>query len=189
MRAPARRTDHIFVRVANGLGAVNETIGVFARNAAGALLAVMTLIVMIGVVSRYGFNASIPWSEEISKTLMVWTAFLVAPWGYRHGAHVSIDLFADAMGHRARAAVESLLTIAVLWVAIVFLGESLALIERGMKGRLATVPVPTGVVYTIIPVSLAMLIGVGVETLLRGLYALQTGESAEVVPPVHRREA
>lgn len=75
--------------LAHRLGRINEAIGAVGRNSAGALLVAMTIIIMIQIISRYIFNNSISWSEELSKSLMVWTAFLVAPWAYRHGANVS----------------------------------------------------------------------------------------------------
>ena len=57
-----------------------------------AASALMIGIVTAQVFLRYGFNASIDWSEEISRLLFVWCMFLAIPLGIREGAHVGLEL-------------------------------------------------------------------------------------------------
>ena len=161
--------------VVDGLGFVNAWIGRVGRAGAGAILAVMLAVIMLQVISRYVFNNSLSWTEELSKSLMVWTAFLVAPWALRTGANVGIDLFVEALPKRARFAVELAITALILWILVVLLGESLGFVERGMTSRMATLPLTTGFVYAIIPVSLAASILAGVEMGLRQLRELAVG--------------
>jgi TRAP-type C4-dicarboxylate transport system permease small subunit len=170
--------------VTRPLGAVNEFIGVAGRNLAGLVLVAMTATIFIQVVSRYGFNNSIAWSEELSKSLMVWTAFLVAPWAYRHGANVSVDLFVEAVPLRVQAAIRIIVNIFVVWIVIVFFLESLAFVERGMQSRVATLPIRTGVFYAVLPASLFAMALTGAELLLRDLYAVVTG-GKDPNAPVH----
>lgn len=158
--------------LAERLGAVNERVGVAARNVAGALLVVMTVVVMAQVVSRYIFNSSLSWTEELSKVLMVWAAFLVAPWSYRHGANVAIEMFADALPITLRRLIELVITILVLWIVAVLFRESLGFVARGMQSRAASLPVSTGVFYLITPVAFAALFFTGVELALRQLAGL-----------------
>ena len=40
------------------------------------LLAIMTIVMGIQVVARYGFNYSLTWSEEITRYMFVWSTFL-----------------------------------------------------------------------------------------------------------------
>ena len=56
------------------------------------LVAVIAVIVSTSVVMRYGFNNSLSWAEDGAKFLMVWLTFIGAPLGFRHGAHVSLEL-------------------------------------------------------------------------------------------------
>lgn len=56
------------------------------------LVALIAVIVSASVIFRYGLNNSIAWAEDAAKFLMVWLAFIGAPLGFRHGAHVSIEL-------------------------------------------------------------------------------------------------
>jgi TRAP-type transport system small permease protein len=74
-----------------------------ARRVIVAASAAMILIVTLQVVLRYGFNASIDWSEEISRLLFVWCMFLAIPLGIREGAHVGIELLVAHLAPAARA--------------------------------------------------------------------------------------
>ncbi len=143
--------------LANALGAVNAPVASAARNLAGFFLIIMTIVVMMQVVARYGLNNSLSWSEQLSKTLMVWSAFLIAPWAYREGANVSIELFADAFPKAVRQAAELIVSALVLWITAVFFVESLSFVARGMAARAAALPVATGVLYLITPAAFAAL--------------------------------
>ncbi|MEM9749676.1 MAG: TRAP transporter small permease [Pseudomonadota bacterium] len=160
---------------ADRLGAVNRPIADAGRAAAGALLIVMTFAVMAQVVARYGLNSSLSWSEELSKGLMVWTAFLVAPWAYRSGANVSIEIFADAIPAAVRRAATLIITLGVIWICAVFFRESLSFVARGMQSKAASLPVPTGVFYAILPASFLAVALCGAEQLLRDAAALAPG--------------
>ena len=167
------------------LGAVNAAIGRGGRVLAGGILAVMLLVIMAQVMSRYVFNNSLAWTEELSKSLMVWTTFLVAPWALRTGANVGIDLFAAALPARLRYAVEIVISALVLWILFIMLKESVGFVERGLKSRMSTLPVSTGFVYAIIPLSLAAMMLSGVEILLRQFGELASGVEDPKAP--HRR--
>jgi TRAP-type C4-dicarboxylate transport system permease small subunit len=176
--------------LSRALGRLNETVGAGGRNFAGVLLAVMTVVILIQVVSRYVFNSSMSWSEELSKSLMVWTAFLVGPWAYRHGANVSIEIFAEAMPFRMRAALALAITALTVWILAIFFLESLPFVARGMQSRSATLPVSTGLFYLIVPAALGAMILVGVERFLSEIGELLSGtEDPDAPHRVSRTEA
>ena len=108
-----------------GLGRLNHAVAVAARSVAAVLLVIMTAIVLLQVFFRYGLNNSLSWTEELAKIMMVWMAFLVAPWALRQGVNVSIDMFVDALPRRLRLAFEVILQLLILWIVGVFFLESL----------------------------------------------------------------
>ncbi|MGF1544173.1 MAG: TRAP transporter small permease [Parvularculaceae bacterium] len=154
-------------RAVDALGRVNGAVGEAGRRAAAALLGFMMAAVILQVVARYALNNSLSWTEEFSKTLMVWSAFLVAPWAYRTGANVSIDMFAEALPGAAQRVLDAAITVLVLWIVGVLFIESFAFIERGMTIGAAALPVRVGWFYLIVPVSLGSLFLVGLERLAR----------------------
>jgi TRAP-type C4-dicarboxylate transport system permease small subunit len=74
------------------IGRFNSALLFVCRWIAISLVAVIAVVVGSSVVMRYGFNNSLSWSEDAAKFLMVWLTFIAAPLGFRHGAHVSLDL-------------------------------------------------------------------------------------------------
>lgn len=164
------------------LAAVNERIARWGRAGAGGVLAAMLIVIMFQVVSRYVFNSSLSWTEELSKSLMVWSAFLVAPWALRTGANVGVDMFLEAMAPRARFLVELIVSALVLWILFILFRESIGFVSRGLQSRMATLPVTSGFVYMIMPVSLAAMLLAGVEVFLRQLRELISGASDPAAP-------
>lgn len=164
------------------LAAVNERIARAGRAGAGAVLAVMLVVIMFQVVSRYVFNSSLSWTEELSKSLMVWSAFLVAPWALRTGANVGVDMFLEAMPKRARYFIELVVSALILWILATLLRESVGFVARGLQSRMATLPVTTGYVYLIMPASIGAMLLAGAEVFLRQFRELLSGDSDPAAP-------
>jgi TRAP-type C4-dicarboxylate transport system permease small subunit len=177
-------------RLVRGLGHINERIAVGARNVAAVLLALMTAAILAQVYFRYWLNDSLSWSEESAILMMIWVAFLVAPWSYRHGANVAIEVFVDRLPVALSGVLRMLVNVLALWVLYRLLRESWALVAiglgdeglklsgRGWKIRANTLAVPMAWFYFIIPLSLISLMLVGVELLARDWLRLRYGAGA-----------
>ncbi len=164
------------------LAAINAGICRAGVGLAALLLMLMTAIVLTQIVFRYVLNDSLIWTEEVSKTMMVWAALLVAPWAYRTGANVRIEMFVDALPQGLRAGIDFVLNLLVVWIVIVFLGESFGLVERGMSIRTASLPLAIGWFYTIVPVAFAAMLLVGIEQVLRQLLGFRYPDEDFSVP-------
>lgn len=57
------------------------------------LLVLMTCIMGIQIVSRYIFQNSLTWSEELVRYMFVWSAFLGVPFCIKHGLSIKVDQF------------------------------------------------------------------------------------------------
>ncbi len=158
------------------LARFNDGLSRAACHAAAALLAVMTLLVLVQVALRYGVGDALGWSEELGKSLMVWTAFLVAPWGYRHGAHVAIDMLVAPQPLRLRLAIRLVMNLLVATILALFLVEAWALFMSGFSTRAATMPVMMAWFYWMVPAGLAALLLVAAELIWRDLRGLFSGE-------------
>jgi len=154
------------------LSVVNEWISVTARNTAGMLLIAMTAIVLTQIVFRYVLNDSLIWTEEVSKTMMVWGAFLIAPWAYRNSANVSIQMFTDELPLTLRRLLHLVLNVLVIWIIVVFWSESFGMVERGFAIRAASLPVQVGWFFFVVPVAFGAMLLVGIELLIRDVLAL-----------------
>ena len=59
---------------------------------------VMTLLIFFQVISRYIFNVSLAWSEEISRYLFIWTVWLAVPYAVVKGRHIRLTVLRDIVG-------------------------------------------------------------------------------------------
>lgn len=150
----------------------NKHFSVWALYAAASLMAVMTLMILLQVFYRYVLNDSFSWTEELAKILMVWSAFLVAPWAYRMGANVSIELFVDSFSKRFRLALQLLLNGLVIWIIIKFFQEAVDFWLQGFSVYSASMPIAMGWFYTVLPIGFFGIILVGVELMIRDFLSL-----------------
>jgi TRAP-type C4-dicarboxylate transport system permease small subunit len=90
-----------------------------------ALLATMSVLVMGNVLSRYLFAHSFTWVEEITRFMMIWSAFLGSGLALRVGGHIAIDTLAQSlppgMARWVRSAIVALIAaslLAMLWLGV-----------------------------------------------------------------------
>jgi len=90
-----------------------------------ALMAVMAVLVFANVVSRYLFNFSIIWVEELTRYMMVWVGFIGSGLVLRFGAHIAVDVFQDLLPARAARALRALIVVilAVTFATMAWLGS------------------------------------------------------------------
>jgi TRAP-type C4-dicarboxylate transport system permease small subunit len=55
----------------------------------------LCLTVSIQVISRYVFNFSFGWAEELPIFIFLWVSFISAAVAFREGSHLSVDFVAD----------------------------------------------------------------------------------------------
>ena len=65
-------------------------------------LGLMVILVFGNVVLRYGFNAGISVSDELSRWLFVWITFMGAVVALNDKAHLGTDMLVGKLGPRAR---------------------------------------------------------------------------------------
>ena len=74
-----------------------------AAAAMAACLGVMAVAVFVNVVLRYGFNSSLPASEELSRLLFVWMVFIGAAAAYPVGEHMAFTSLVGLLRKRPAA--------------------------------------------------------------------------------------
>jgi len=131
--------------------AVNRWILIF-------LLSAMSVIVFANVVMRYVTDASIPWSEEVSRHMMIWLTFIGGGLVLRSGGHIAIDNLQDALptaGARAMRGVVFVLLVAFLGL-LVYHGWDYA--QRTMVQTTAATEIPFGYIYMAMPIGAALML-------------------------------
>lgn len=128
--------------------------------AAAILAAVLTTVVMLGIVSR-GFGEPLAWTDEVSRFLMIWLA--VSGWllSSRKRAHIRIRFFHDLLPTRLWWATEALMQAALVVCGILLTVFGLELVRRNLDVEATTVPIAMAWIYA--PIVIA-----GVVTMLQG---------------------
>ena len=121
------------ISVIGGLDRFNTLTTGLAGKIATVALAIMTTVVTIHVVMRYGFNYSFHWTEEVARNLMVWMTFLFFPTGHKKGMNIAVEFAVAPWAHTAAGKIlKILIELLSLTVLSVCLWLSLGLVERGM---------------------------------------------------------
>jgi TRAP-type C4-dicarboxylate transport system permease small subunit len=166
------------------LGTVNRRAGAVGVFVASLLIALMTAIVILGVFFRYVLNDSISWVEDVALIMMVSTAFIVAPYAYRSGSNVAIELFTSPLPAMAIRVLRVIINMLILWIIYRYFFESLALVSRGWGIRVNTVPIAWAWPYMIVPVAFFAMALVAVELTGRDIWAIINRSDAADLPHV-----
>lgn len=123
-----------------------------------AMLAVMSIVVFAQVVFRL-IHASIPWSEELSKYLLIWCTFLGAALCVRKGALVGLELIfavTPKTGKRVLTVLIYMVSMAFLLLLVVVGYQTAAMVWSQttpvlkMSMGLMYAAVPTGALFMLI---------------------------------------
>lgn len=174
--------------ICNGLGLMNGALLALGRWIGAVCLGLMVVVILTQVFFRYVVNNALPWPEEASRFLMLWSTGLMAPTAFRRGGFVAIDMIVRMLPRMVATGLSVFLmavTILVLWIAL-GIGWSEV---TGIGGRFETdslrVPVsldlsvwmkvPKSWMMASLLVGVALLMLVAIELALRNLYALIRG--------------
>ena len=134
------------------LAALSKTFDTGLAWVAGALAALLTGAVMLGIVSR-GFGEPLIWTDEVSRFLMIWLA--VAGWlmASRRRAHIRIRFFHDLLPVRWHAGSEAAMQVALILCGILLTVFGVELVRRNLDIEAMTVPIAMAWIY--LPIVLA----------------------------------
>lgn len=66
------------------------------------ILSIMSCLVFLNVILRYGFNSSINITEEVSRYLFIWLTFLGAILAFSENQHVSVTMLTERLSNKKR---------------------------------------------------------------------------------------
>ncbi|ROU03681.1 TRAP transporter small permease [Histidinibacterium lentulum] len=149
---PATRLDEGLARAEAGLGAL--------------VLLALIVVLTLQVASRQLPFFVITWTEETSRLLFGWLAFLGTAFAFQRNAHISISLLVDRAPRRLRAGAEMVVRVLIVGFAAIMLYYGLRLC---LSTRMVTtvLRLPMWVAYAAIPAGGALMIVHGLVAMLR----------------------
>jgi C4-dicarboxylate transporter, DctQ subunit len=121
-------------------------------------MASVSVIIFGQVVSRYGFNFTPSWSEELSRFLIVWSIFIGVSIGVRKNQHIGVDALIRFMPHKLKVASEVLLNLIGLVVVGILVYISIGYIKDTMEYEQLSpsMRIPMYIPYMAMPVGLTL---------------------------------
>lgn len=157
-------------------------------------LAAMTLLTFANVVTRYVFNFSMNFAEEISTYLFVLLSLFGASIAAKRGAHLGFTLLADHVPKLVARTFEILSAVAgILFAGVIFYYGILMTITQYTRGQLSLgVQIPEWIYGSFVPFGAFFLLLRFVELLVkavRGDAAVREDVLAEAMAEAEEKEA
>jgi TRAP-type C4-dicarboxylate transport system permease small subunit len=118
-----------------------------------ALLVALTVAILWVVFGRYVLNATPRWGEELALALLVWLSLLPVALGVAGRWHIRLDLVADALPPRPRAALARTEAALGLVVAVLMIWFGWRIAELNLGSRLPGLGISAFWQYLAMPVS------------------------------------
>lgn len=130
----------------------------FENSIAVLSMATVSLLVFGNVVSRYGFNYTPIWSEELSRFLVVWSIFIGVAIGVRKNQHIGVDAVIRFLPHKLKLASEVLLNLIGVVVIGILVFNSLEFIQHTKEYEQLSpaMRIPMYIPYIAMPVGLSL---------------------------------
>ena len=156
-------------KLVHGVGTISGRVDAVVAVLAFCALATMLVVITLQIVFRVFFQA-LPWSEELSRYLLVWTTFLGATMAYRRGVHIAVTFLVNSLP----ALLGRMVRIAGVLASLVFFGTALFYAVRYMQLQsfqvTASLRLPMPYVYAVMPAAFGVMILHGLHALLLELF-------------------
>lgn len=122
------------------------------------MLSVMSVVVFAQVLFRI-VHLSIPWSEEISKYLLIWSTFLGAAICIRKGSLVGLEFLKNSMSEEKQKILQTILNLIVCAMLLFLINVGFWAVRRVWFQITPVLKLSMGLMYAAIPIgSVFMLI-------------------------------
>lgn len=140
------------------LGAIDDGVGKLEAAILGLGVIAMALNTVANVIGRFVFGESLFFTEEVNRILIVLVTFAGIGYAARHGRHIRMSAFFDALPKPARRwlmVVMCLFTALVMFALCYFsMGYLLSVMSRGRS--LPALSIPAWWMYVWVPIGFAV---------------------------------
>src|SRR5262245_66648898 len=85
------------------------------RFLAGTSMLAIVVIMIVQVIARYVFNASLIWAEELCRYILVWQSFLLIGIAYHQGELIVLDVLSTRLAPATRFLIRLIVTLPVCY--------------------------------------------------------------------------
>lgn len=137
---------------------IDKVINKILRFIVITMLSVMSVVVFAQVLFRI-VHLSIPWSEELSKYLLIWSTFLGAAICIRKGSLVGLEFLKNSMSEEKQKILQTILNLIVCAMLLFLINVGFWAVRRVWFQITPVLKLSMGLMYAAIPIgSVFMLI-------------------------------
>lgn len=131
-------------------------------------LMIMTGVVTLQILTRYFLQNPLGWSEEVTRYLFIYSTFLAASVGVRHGIHIGVDILTERISGVSKNILRFIVSVILFLfvLLLIYYGSVLSIDNWAQKSP--SLSLPMGMFYAAIPIgSLLSLIFIFEDILLQ----------------------
>ncbi|AZO93718.1 TRAP transporter small permease [Halocella sp. SP3-1] len=121
-------------------------------------LVIMILIVSTTVFTRYVFNYTFRWSDEVALLMMIWFGFIGLALGVKNSIHLSIEYFMSLIPDKYQKYIYQLENVLVAFFGWFMLKYGYQLYMRTKATRLPATQWSRGLLFIMLPISGALVL-------------------------------
>lgn len=150
---------------------------------AGICLVVITLVIPLGVFTRYVLDHALSWPEPLAVLLMIWFSFTAAALCYRERLHIAVGYLPSILTGWKRTALGVVIELAMAGISLFMLVYGVMLVEVTYHQVIAEFPlISVGISYLPVPLGGAITLLFVIERLWTGrLFAEAETDAAHAV--------
>jgi len=122
-----------------------------------ALLAVMTIAVLLQVLFRYVLTQPLHWSEELARYLFVWISMIGASLGLQKRGHFGLEFFFQRLPEKGRVCGRFVIHLLMAAPILVILVEGVTLVRKTSLQESPAMGMSMGIAYAGLPVGAALM--------------------------------
>lgn len=133
---------------------INKIVGIVLSLA----LAVMSVLIVVQVLTRYVVNISLTWSEEAARYLLIYAVFLGAALAMRKQQHIAIEFLVQSVNEKMRAVLKLLILIISIGFFVMLFAKGVEILQFVGNQKSPALRIPMSIPYAAIPIGAGLLI-------------------------------
>ena len=133
---------------------INKIVGI----ALSLVLAMMSILIVVQVFTRYVVDITLTWSEEAARYLMVYVIFLGAALAMRKQQHIAIEFLVQTINEKMRNLLKLVILIISIGFFVMLLAKGMEILQFVDNQKSPSLRIPMSIPYAAIPIGAGLLI-------------------------------
>jgi TRAP-type C4-dicarboxylate transport system permease small subunit len=144
-------------------------VDVVTRSVIVITLSMMLFVICLQVFCRFVLGQALPWPEEASRFLMIWSLFLAAVYVHAEDGHLRLNFFVEKLPPGTKLILRILLDLGILFFLFVMLKGGIFEVNALKVMKTGALRISRAYPYASIPVSAALFILVTLRLMVKNI--------------------